>query len=92
MGQPIINDFSRTRTRNDFKQSTSLNHRIQFHVHEGFKADELVYIEVESAWAGARRAEVGSRIFTGEGRLVASCIQEAYYVLKEGEGREKGKL
>ncbi len=84
VGQPGINDYSRTPTTNHFSLFTSLNHTIRFHLHEGFRADELCYVEVNSPWTSKRRAEVQSRIFTGDGRLVASCVQGSYYVLKEG--------
>lgn len=82
-GLPWINDTTRTRTEHKFKMYTSLNHTIHFHMHQGFRADDLCYIEVTSPWAGGRRAEIHSRIFDRSGRLIATCVQEAYYVLKE---------
>lgn len=82
-GLPRINDTTRTPTKHKFKLYTTLNHTIHFHAHEGFRADDLCYIEVTSPWAGGRRAELQSRIFGRSGRLIATCVQEAYYVLKE---------
>ena len=44
-----------------------------------------------SPWTNRRRAEVDSRIFSREGKLVATCVQESYYVLK-GEGRRAKEM
>jgi len=84
-GLAHIDDTTRTPTGHDFKLYTTLNHTIHFHRHERYRADELCYIEVTSPWAGRRRAEMQSRIFDRRGGLVATCVQEAYYVLKEEE-------
>lgn len=82
-GTPGIGDESQASTENDFKLLTSLNHSIIFHVHDGFRADELCYIEANSPWAAERRAEIQSRIFSNSGNLLATCKQEGYYVLKD---------
>lgn len=87
-GSPAIGDTTRTATKGDFERFTSLNHNIHFHIHENFRADELCYIEVTSPWSSARRANIQSRIFTSDGRLIANCFQEGYFVLAAGE---KGK-
>ena len=86
-GLPLINDHDHQPTYPNFERNTSLNHRIQFHVHEGFRADELTYIEAMSPWTNARRAEVNSRIFSKDGMLIATCVQESYYVLKDEKRR-----
>lgn len=86
-GQPAIRDLTRTPTKSDLERFTSLNHNIHFHIHDGFRADELCYIEVTSPWATARRANVHSRIFTPDGKLIATCMQEAYFVLAAGQGK-----
>ncbi len=83
-GQPAIGDHSREPQPNQISLFTSLNHTIRFHMHENFRADEMCFIEVRSPWTAKRRAEVQSRIFTSEGKLVASCVQGSYYVMKEG--------
>lgn len=88
-GLPRINDSARKPTDQDFKMYTSLNHTVHFRRHDGFRADELCYIEVTSPWADRRRAEMQSRIFDRRGELIASCVQEAYYVLKEGKAKTK---
>ena len=71
-----INDHSKTPTPVETKVSTSLNHTINFHVHDGFRADELTWIEVETPWARDGRAMMVSKIFTKEGMLIATCTQE----------------
>ncbi|EXJ79285.1 hypothetical protein A1O3_08787 [Capronia epimyces CBS 606.96] len=71
-----IGDRTRTPTAAGMKIMTSLNHSVHFHVHDGFRADELVYIEVTSPWARDGRAMIQSRIFSKDGLLIATCIQE----------------
>lgn len=91
-GQPALGDATLRRTEESFEKFTSLNHSVQFVRHEAFRADEISYIEVKSPWTGGRRGGVESRIYGEEGGLVAVCLQEAYFVLKEGGGARKGKL
>lgn len=88
-GVSEINDTSRTPTYQNFQHYTSLNHTIHFHIHDGFRADELCYIEVQNPWTNRRRAEVQSRIFDRHGKLVATCVQGSYYVLKEEKDSSK---
>jgi acyl-CoA thioesterase len=85
-GLPEIGDTTRTRTESLLERYTTLNHTLHFHSHDGFKADDLCYIEVTSPWSGKRRAEMQTRIFGWTGRLIATCVQEAYYVLKDKRG------
>lgn len=89
-GPAAVNDNTRSRTPQQFQMLTSLNHSILFHAHEGFRADEMCYVEATSPWAANRRGEILSRIFSKDGTLIATCKQEGYYVLKD-EKRE-GKL
>ncbi|PPJ50169.1 hypothetical protein CBER1_05196 [Cercospora berteroae] len=91
LGQPALGDVNQTPGTPDFDRYTSLNHSIHFHRHEGFRADDLKYIEARSPWSGRRRGFVETRIFDskGEGELIATCTQETYYVLKEGILKEK---
>ena len=88
-GIPAINDTTRTPTKNSFQMLTSLNHTVRFHVHEGFRADDLCYIEVRCPWTNHRRAEVQSMIFDRQGTLIATCAQGPYYVLKDEKGGSK---
>lgn len=81
VGLPAIGDASGTPTRTNFKLYTSLNHTIHIHSYD-FRADEMTYIEVTSSWAADGRALMHTRLFSKNGKLIASCVQEAYYVLK----------
>ena len=60
---------------------------------EGYRADELTYVEVSSPWARDGRAVVESKIFGTvdgtEGVLIATSVQEAYYILKDDEKESK---
>ena len=75
-GMPAINDYSRTRTIQKYKIGTTLNHSIHFHVHDGFRADELTYVEAQTSWAGDGRAMISTKIFSKYGVLIATCVQE----------------
>ena len=88
-GTAAIGDATQTPTPVDFDRFTSINHAIYFHVHEHFRADELCYIEVQNPWTNRRRAEIQSRIFNRAGGLIATTVQEAYYVLKPEKGDSK---
>ncbi|KAK5182166.1 acyl-CoA thioesterase [Cryomyces antarcticus] len=61
----------------------SLDHTIYFHNPRDFRADEWLFTEMESPWAGDGRGLVFQRIFTREGKLVASCVQEGVVRLKQ---------
>ncbi|WP_296681244.1 acyl-CoA thioesterase II [Novosphingobium sp.] len=54
--------------------SASLDHAVWFH--EPFRADEWLLYATDSPWSGAGRGFNRGRIFTREGRLVASVAQE----------------
>lgn len=75
-GLSAINDHARKPVPSGLKIMTSLNHTIHFHVHDGFRADDLLYVEATSPWAKDGRAMIHSKIYTKEGLLVATCVQE----------------
>jgi len=54
----------------------SLDHTIYFHRPRDVVADEWMFSEMESPWAGEGRGLVLQRIWNKEGRLLASCVQE----------------
>jgi acyl-CoA thioesterase 8 len=54
----------------------SLDHTIYFHDPKGFRADDWIFAEMESPWAGDGRGLVYQRMYTKEGKLIASCVQE----------------
>ncbi|KAM0093375.1 hypothetical protein ACP6JD_003141 [Aspergillus fumigatus] len=70
--------------------AASLNHAIYFHHPDAVRADEWMCSERESPWAGNDRALVIQRIWSLEGLLVASCVQEG--VLRVQAPFEKVKL
>jgi acyl-CoA thioesterase len=54
----------------------SLDHTIYFHNIENFRADEWLLSEIRSSWAGNGRGLVQQQMWTRDGELVATCIQE----------------
>lgn len=69
--------------RPEIGMMVSLDHTIYFHRPKEFRADEWLYTEMQTPWAGAGRGVVQSRIWTQDGRLVASCFQEGLVRLKQ---------
>jgi hypothetical protein len=60
----------------------SLNHTIYFHKTDRYRADEWLLFEMQTPWADNERALVVQRIFTREGSLVATCVQEGLMRVK----------
>jgi len=63
----------------DIKQigmMVSLDHTVYFHNPRAFRADEWMFTEMESPWAGDGRGLVFQKMWSKEGVLVASCVQE----------------
>lgn len=54
----------------------SLDHAIFFHNPRAFRADEWMLTEMESPWAGDGRGLVTQRIWSKDGILIATCVQE----------------
>ena len=61
----------------------SLDHLIFFHNPRSFRADEWMLTEMESPWAGDGRGLVFQKIWTKEGVLIASCVQEGVVRLQQ---------
>ncbi|KAJ6780922.1 hypothetical protein PWT90_06830 [Aphanocladium album] len=61
----------------------SLDHTIYFHNQELVKADDWLVMEMETPWAGQDRGLVLERIWTADGTLVATCIQEGLFRLTQ---------
>lgn len=57
----------------------SLDHTIYFHNLEKLRVDEWLLSEVQSSWAGNGRGLVHQKMWTKDGALVATCIQEVSY-------------
>ncbi len=68
--------FEEAARRPEIGMMVSLDHSIYFHSPRDFRADEWLYTECESPWSGDGRGLVMQRMYTREGRLVASCVQE----------------
>ncbi len=62
-------------------QNASLDHAVWFH--EPFRADEWLLYDCDSPWAGHARGFNRGRIFTADGRLVASTAQEGLMRLRD---------
>jgi len=62
--------------RKEIGMMVSLDHTIYFHEPRAFRADEWMCSEMESPWAGDGRGVVIQRIFSMDGKLIATCVQE----------------
>lgn len=62
--------------RPEIGMMVSLDHTIYFHNPKAFRADEWMFTECESPWAGDGRGLVMQRMYTKDGTLIASCVQE----------------
>jgi len=71
----------------------SLDHTIYFHDPRNFRADDWLFTEMETPWAGDGRGLVYQRIWTKEGKLIATCVQEGVVRLRQDDEDEpKSKL
>ncbi|ORY16429.1 thioesterase-like superfamily-domain-containing protein [Clohesyomyces aquaticus] len=61
----------------------SLDHSIYFHNPRSFKADEWMFTEMETPWTGDGRGLVFQKIFTRDGTLIATCVQEGLVRLRQ---------
>ncbi len=59
---------------NGAMQEASLDHSIWFH--DDFRMDDWLLIQVRGGWAGRARGHATARVFTRDGRLVATVAQE----------------
>jgi acyl-CoA thioesterase-2 len=62
-------------------QTASLDHAVW--LHEPFRADQWLLYVTDSPWAGHARGFNRGKIFSRDGRLVASCAQEGLIRLRE---------
>ncbi|KAK9237531.1 HotDog domain-containing protein [Lipomyces kononenkoae] len=75
---------------NDIAMMVSLDHSIYFHA--PFKADEWMLYQMESPWTGSARGLVIGKIFTRDGVLVASIVQEGIVRFADTMATTKSKL
>ncbi|GAB1311605.1 acyl-CoA thioesterase [Madurella fahalii] len=66
----------------------SLDHTIYFHEPTKVRADEWMLNEMESPWAGDGRAVVMQKIFSKDGTLLATCVQEGLVRLQQPKSEE----
>ena len=67
----------------------SLDHTIFFHNPREFRADEWMLTEMETPWAGDGRGLVLQRIWSKQGVLIATCVQEGLVRLEQDGDRER---
>ncbi|OTA62701.1 Thioesterase/thiol ester dehydrase-isomerase [Hypoxylon sp. EC38] len=67
----------------------SLDHSIYFHNPKKVRADEWMFTEMESPWAGDGRGVVMQRVYSKDGTLLATAFQEGVVRLKQ---EKKAKL
>jgi acyl-CoA thioesterase 8 len=65
----------------------SLDHTIYFHNPHGFRADEWMLVEMDTPWAGNERGLVVQRIWSRDGMLIATCVQEGVVRLFQDVGK-----
>ncbi|KAH8727980.1 thioesterase-like superfamily-domain-containing protein [Phaeosphaeriaceae sp. PMI808] len=65
----------------------SLDHTIHFHNPRAFRADEWIFTEMETPWSGDGRGLVYQKMYTQDGTLIASCVQEGVVRLKQNESK-----
>ncbi|KAI1432425.1 acyl-CoA thioesterase II [Xylaria sp. CBS 124048] len=73
----------------------SLDHSIYFHNPRKVRADEWMFTEMRSPWAGDGRGLVMQKIYSKDGTLLATAIQEGVVRLKQDDNKkteEKSKL
>jgi acyl-CoA thioesterase 8 len=68
--------FQPTGDKRQIGMMVSLDHLIFFHNPRAFRADEWMLTEMDSPWAGDGRGLVFQRVWTKDGILIATCVQE----------------
>lgn len=81
-------DLENKRGRPGIGMMVSLDHTIYFHDPRGMRADEWIFTEMESPWSADGRGLVIQKMWSKDGRLVATCIQEGVVRLGQ-DGTEK---
>lgn len=70
----------------------SLDHSIYFHEPRRVKADEWMFVEMQSPWSGDGRGFVLQKVYASDGTLLASCVQEGVLRLAKNGEEKAGKL
>lgn len=74
--------------RKEVSMMVSLDHTIYFHNPRAVKADEWIFTEMKSPWAGEGRGLVTQEMWSKEGVLLATCVQEV--CLRSGYSEVEG--
>lgn len=76
--QHVFNENKDTNNeaRPEVGMMVSLDHTIYFHNPRDFRADEWMLEEMETPWSGDHRGLCIQRMWSSQGKLVATCIQE----------------
>ncbi|KAJ6021459.1 hypothetical protein N7540_006963 [Penicillium herquei] len=72
-----------TQEHKEVGMMVSLDHSIYFHNPRAFRADEWMFFEMESPWAGEGRGLAIQKIWSQNGTLIATCTQEGVVRLKQ---------
>ncbi|KMU82472.1 acyl-CoA thioesterase II [Coccidioides immitis H538.4] len=70
----------------------SLDHTIYFHDRRRFRADDWIFTEMTSPWAGEGRGLVMQKMWARDGTLIATCVQEGVVRLKQDKRASSSKL
>ncbi|KAL2202445.1 Thioesterase/thiol ester dehydrase-isomerase, partial [Sarocladium strictum] len=71
---------------------STLNHALYFHATPSIRADEWMLLEASSPWAGDERCIAQGKMFSQDGILLATYIQEGVYRLKQDASRLPSNL
>ncbi|EJP63392.1 acyl-CoA thioesterase II [Beauveria bassiana ARSEF 2860] len=82
-GAETTKDTSKASSPPKIDMMVSLDHAIFFHNQDEVRADDWMVMEMETPWAGQDRGLVLERIWTADGVLVATCIQEGLFRLSQ---------
>jgi len=89
MQEYVQNRFRKKKILPQVGMMVSLDHTIYFHNPKSFRADEWIFTEMESPWAGDGRGLVMQKMWTRSGVLIASCVQEGVVRLKQDSDGSK---
>ncbi|WEW54778.1 acyl-CoA thioesterase [Emydomyces testavorans] len=86
------NSRSRVAPKREIGMMVSLDHTIYFHNRRGFRADNWIFTEMASPWAGEGRGLVTQKMWARDGTLIATCVQEGVVRLKQDRPVNGSKL
>ncbi|KAI1806876.1 Thioesterase/thiol ester dehydrase-isomerase [Daldinia bambusicola] len=81
--------LAETAKRPQVGMMVSLDHSIYFHNPAKVRADEWMFVEMETPWAGDGRGVVMQKIYSADGTLLATAFQEGVVRLKQKHSQDK---